>query len=396
MAALEAPGDEVVAGSVHPKPRSPSRLRAASGVVRRLGWGVVDQVVSSLTNFAVSIYVVHRLGATQFGAFSLAYVTYGFALNASRGLSTDPLMVRFSGAKIRTWRNAVRNCTGTALLVGLVCGLFSLATAAVLRGQPGPRFLALGLTLPVLMLQDSWRFSFFALGRGVHAVINDTVWAVTLIPALLLLGRTGHANVFWFTFAWGATACVGAIAGIFQAHVVPHVLGARHWLSRHQDLGIRYLLEGTSSSVVSLVRGYGTGLLLGLAAVGYLQSSITLYGPMTYSVPRHGAGHHTRGRTRSAPFAQASAAFLRASECCSHGLCRGLGRSAFGGGSAGAWDGGTRPHCLEANVSAALSDDALLLRSGSHWRCRYWHARPRRRETEPAGDSSHGADLGRS
>ena len=51
----------------------------AGQAVRRLGWGVADQAVSSLTNFAVSIYVVRTLGATQFGAFSLAYVTYAFA-----------------------------------------------------------------------------------------------------------------------------------------------------------------------------------------------------------------------------------------------------------------------------------------------------------------------------
>ena len=59
--------------------------RLITHAFRRLGWGVADQAVSSLTNFAVSIYVVHSLGATQFGAFSLAYVTYGFALNASGG-----------------------------------------------------------------------------------------------------------------------------------------------------------------------------------------------------------------------------------------------------------------------------------------------------------------------
>ena len=249
--------------------------------MRRLGWGVADQAVSSLTNFAVSIYVVHQLGATQFGAFSLAYVTYGFALNASRGLSTDPLMVRFSGVRIRTWRLAVANCTGTALAVGVVTGLIAIAAAAVFRGTTGSAFLALGLTLPGLMLQDSWRFSFFALGRGLHAFINDTIWAVTLIPALMLLERTGHAGVFWFTFAWGATAGVGAVAGIFQARVIPRVLGAREWFGRHRDLGIRYLLEGTTSSLVTVVRGYGTDLILGLAAVGYLQASITLYGPMT-------------------------------------------------------------------------------------------------------------------
>ena len=49
---------------------------------RRLSWGVADQAVSSLTNFAVNIYIARYLGAVQYGAFSLAYVTYGFALQA--------------------------------------------------------------------------------------------------------------------------------------------------------------------------------------------------------------------------------------------------------------------------------------------------------------------------
>ena len=56
--------------------------------------------MSSLTNFLLSIYVVRTLGAAQFGAFSLAYVTYGLAINASRGLSIEPLLIRF-GATCR-------------------------------------------------------------------------------------------------------------------------------------------------------------------------------------------------------------------------------------------------------------------------------------------------------
>ena len=55
----------------------------------------------SVSNAAISFYVARQLGATEFGAFSLAYVTYSFALTASRGLATDPLLVRFSAA--RTW-----------------------------------------------------------------------------------------------------------------------------------------------------------------------------------------------------------------------------------------------------------------------------------------------------
>jgi len=261
------------------KPTFVWRLRSKGA--RRLSWGVADQAVSSLTNAAVSIYVARTLGAVQFGAFSLAYVTYAFALNASRGLSTDPLMVRFSGADIPTWRGAVRDCTGTATVVGLVAGSCVLAATGLLNGTTKAAFLALGLTLPGLMLQDSWRYSFFTLGRGSQAFLNDMIWAVTLLPTLVLLRKTGHANVFWFVFAWGATAAIGAAVGPLQARVIPKLSGIWAWLSQHRDLGFRYLAEGTSSSASIQLRSYGMGLILGLAAVGYLGAATTLMGPIT-------------------------------------------------------------------------------------------------------------------
>jgi O-antigen/teichoic acid export membrane protein len=246
-----------------------------------MGWGLADQIVSSLTNFAISIYVVHSLGAVQFGAFSLAYVTYGFALNASRGLATDPLMVRFSGIDVRKWRSAVAESAGTALTTGLVIGACVLVAAMVLNGAARASFLALGLTLPALMLQDSWRYSFFAHGRGSQAFLNDSIWAVTLVPALFLLKRSGHGDVFWFVFAWGLTAGIAALVGPWQAGVLPKLSGAWDWVSRQRDLGPRYLLEGTSGSVALQLRTYGIGFILGLAALGAVQASATLFGPMT-------------------------------------------------------------------------------------------------------------------
>jgi O-antigen/teichoic acid export membrane protein len=272
------------AGTTGPgTPRSPTGIlrRLRSHMVRRLGWGVADQVVSSLSNFVVGIYVVHALGAVQFGAFSLAFVTYGFVLNASRGLATDPLMVRFSGTDLPAWRRAVADCTGTAALVGLVAGTCVLAAATVLSGATGGAFLGLGLTLPGLLLQDSWRYSFFALGRGSQAFLNDTIWALTLLPALALLREIGHADVFWFVFAWGITGTIAAAAGLWQARVIPRPAGAWRWVSQHRDLGPRYLAEGTSQSAAAQIRAYSVGLALGLAALGSVQAASTLFGPMT-------------------------------------------------------------------------------------------------------------------
>ena len=246
---------------------------------RRLSWGVADQAMSSISNFAVNIYIARTLGAAQYGAFALAYVTYGFALNASRGLGTDPLLVRFSATPLPTWRRAVASCTGTAAVVGLVIGACTLAVGALLHGTAGMAFLALGLTLPGLLLQDSWRFSFFALGRGSQAFLNDTIWTLALLPALVLLRRTGHADVFWCVFAWGAAATVAAAAGSLQARVLPRLPSGWGWVWRHRDLGPRYFAEGTANSGQNQLRNYGVGLILGLAALGYVQAASTLMGP---------------------------------------------------------------------------------------------------------------------
>jgi len=265
---------------------SAARLRPTAATWRlvrqacqRLSWGVADQGMCSLSNFAVNIYIARSLGAVQYGAFALAYVTYGFALNASRGLATDPLLVRFSGTDIPTWRRAITRCTGTASTVGLTTGAIILAIAALLSGTTRLAFLALGLTLPGLMLQDSWRYSFFAVGRGGQAFLNDTVWLVVLIPALVLLRKTGHANVFWFVFAWGAAAAVAAAIGPLQARIAPRLSGAWEWLYRHRDLGPRFMAEGTANSASGQLRNYGVAFILGLAAVGYVQAATTLMGP---------------------------------------------------------------------------------------------------------------------
>lgn len=239
----------------------------------------MDQAVSSLTNFAVVLLAVRTVGSAQFGAFSLAYVTYSFALSASRGLVTGPLQVRFSGTDLPTWRRAVAECAGTATVGGLVAGIGVLVTALLLHGTARAAFVALGLVLPGLLLQDSWRYAFFALGRGSQAFLNDTIWAVGLIPALGLLRVTHRQDVFWFILAWGAAAIVAAAAGAWQAGVFPKLSHAWDWVAKHRDLGFRYLVESMAINGASQLRTYAVGIIVGLTAIGYLQAANTLMGP---------------------------------------------------------------------------------------------------------------------
>jgi O-antigen/teichoic acid export membrane protein len=257
--------------------RDPAVLRALRATALRLSWGLADQAVSSLTNFTVGIFVARSLGATAFGIFSLAWVTYGVVINISRGLATDPLVVRFSSVPTASWRAAVPQASGTALLIGIVTGAGSLLAGVVLSGPVGAAFVALGLVLPALLLQDSWRFAFFAVGQGHKAFTNDMVWAATLIPAMIVAAEGG--SVFRFMLAWGLSAAVAAAYGCVQIGSLPRPAAARAWSHQHRDLGPRYLLENLSSSGAVQARMYGLGAIAGLAAVGTVRGAELLLGP---------------------------------------------------------------------------------------------------------------------
>ncbi|MFF1304694.1 hypothetical protein [Streptomyces sp. NPDC058307] len=256
---------------------APPARSAKRALVGRLSWGLADQAASSISNFAVGIYVARSLGVTAFGVFSLAWVTYGVVLNVSRGLATDPLVVRFSGVPEASWRGAVARSTGTAFGVGTAIGVVSLVAGLALGGRLGPAFVCLGVMLPGLLLQDAWRFSFFAAGNGRKAFVNDVVWCVALIPAMVLAARVG--TVAAFVLAWGASAAVAAAYGCLQCGIRPRMTEARGWLREQRDLGYRYLVENVSLSGASQLRAYGLGAIVGLGAVGAVRGAELLMGP---------------------------------------------------------------------------------------------------------------------
>jgi O-antigen/teichoic acid export membrane protein len=246
-------------------------------MAQRLSWGLADQAVSSMTNFVVGIFVAHSLGITAFGIFSLAWVTYSVIINVSRGLATDPFVVRFSGVDHALWRDAVGRSAGTAFAVGLATGALSVLVGFGIGGELGWAFIALGFVLPALTLQDAWRFAFFAAGQGQRAFANDLVWAVSMAPAMLLANR--FDSVVLFLLAWGLSAGVACIYGCWQTGMLPRLTGVRSWLHEQRDLGTRYMIENVSNSGSTQLRMYGLGAIAGLASVGAVRGAELLMGP---------------------------------------------------------------------------------------------------------------------
>jgi O-antigen/teichoic acid export membrane protein len=252
----------------------------ANKLVGRAGWGLSDQAFSSLTNFALSMMIARAVGPAGFGAFTLAFATYTLALAISRSLVSEPLAVRFSRSDEEGWRRSTASATGAAFALGCLAGLVILAFAAFADGTLRSSLLALGLTMPGLLLQDAWRHAFFVRRTPADAFFNDVAWAVALFPVLFFATATGRSSVMLFVLAWGGSATVAAAFGILQARVVPRPFAVVRWLREHGDLGFSFLgetmvLTGSRQGAV-----YAIGAIAGLAETGAIRAGFILLGPL--------------------------------------------------------------------------------------------------------------------
>lgn len=262
-----------------------SSWKARLPAARRLSWGVGDQAVSSLATFLLGVVVARSMGAASLGALGLALVAQAIVVNCSRALSTDPLMIRFSTAAPDSWRKAVASSGGVALVIGTAGGVACLAIAGVLHAylpgsQAGAAFLALGIGLPGLALQDSFRYAFFAAGQGVKTFVNDVVRTVLLFAALLGGAFAGFDGIMWVVLAFGGSAALAALLGMAQARTTVSVGNLPGWLRQHRDLGPRFLVENVVLGTAGQIRSIVVAAAVGLVAVGAIRGAEMLVGPV--------------------------------------------------------------------------------------------------------------------
>lgn len=252
--------------------RSERSRPRSGGAARRAGWNLVDQVISSVTNAALSFVVARSVDVEQFGGFAVAFSVFALAVGLSRALATSPLGIRFSRAPATEAHEAAGSAAGTAVVLGVISGVVCLVVAALIGGPAGVSLAALGVVFPALLVQDAWRYVFFAAARPAAAALNDTVWGVVQIAAFVALLESGVVTAGPLVLAWGLSAGVAALLGARQARALPRPRRARRWWTAHRDV------SGYLVSEYVLVQAGQQGALLIIAAVGSLEATGALRG----------------------------------------------------------------------------------------------------------------------
>ncbi|WP_175084337.1 hypothetical protein [Candidatus Frankia nodulisporulans] len=255
---------------------------AAGGSTRSKAlWTLADQAVSSATNAAISFLIAHQVDRIEYGAFGIAYTLFALIIGISRDATCMPLSMFYTAGSRASLRSASSAMTGASLTFGIGVGAVLAVIGLGVGGAVGSSLAAMGLVLPGLLLQDAWRYVFFATGRASAAFVNDIAWAFVQLLGIWLLMHRGVTDASPLLLAWGASALVAALLGVVQAGFWPSPGAAGSWFAENRTdatylAGEFLTVQGALQTSMLLIGAFGS-----LATIGALQGARTLLGPIT-------------------------------------------------------------------------------------------------------------------
>lgn len=267
MVTQETPGDDPDAGT------------RAAPTARRGAVTLVDQGLSSISNFAVTVVVARLTGAAGLGVFSLAYAGWQVLSALHRALVTDPMTISGDIHDADVQRGIKRGFAAEVLLglgAALVTAAIGLALVVSVGDGYGDAMLLVAPWLPVLLLQDYWRWIGFMGRRPGRALANDVVFNCVqgaCFAALFVFDVHSMAAVI---ASWGLGAAVGACYGLRQFRVGPGRSGG--WVLLRERWHFSKWLAGDTllNSVATQSNIVIAGVILGPAGLGGLRAARTL------------------------------------------------------------------------------------------------------------------------
>ncbi|MFD9523443.1 hypothetical protein [Streptomyces sp. NPDC059979] len=236
---------------------------------------VLDQAASSATNILVLVLAARLSSASGFADFSMVYVAFSVLLGLNMAYVGQSLVLEKGERLGAVCRSAVGFTGAASAAVGAVLALVGLA----LPGATGRAFLALGLVLPLVLLQDGLRYCFSALRAPERALAADALRLVCVVAALAV--QPEGASAGRLVLVWGLSALPALAAGLWLLR--PYVRGSRADLRpylRRGHLGQRFVVEFAVGNGSSQLAVLGLGVFATPLAVGALRGATTLFGPL--------------------------------------------------------------------------------------------------------------------
>ncbi|HET9061008.1 MAG TPA: oligosaccharide flippase family protein [Acidimicrobiales bacterium] len=275
-----APHSPTRGGAWRGRPGPPKAKDALEGG-RRVAITLADQGLSSVSNFAVAVAVARGAGASGLGGFTLAFAGWTVLGAVHRSLVTDPMAI---DGDVRDPRAvaSVRRGFGAEVLLGIAGALCLVVVGGVLLsvGQHtfGVSVLSMALWMPVLVVQDYWRWVGFMSRRPGKALANDALFNVVQAGGFTYLLVHHVHSVSLLIGAWGLGALTGGLFGMWQYRALPNPRGGMALLKERWSFSKWMAGSNVTGWFANQALVVVAGAILGPAGLGAFRACQNLAG----------------------------------------------------------------------------------------------------------------------
>lgn len=244
---------------------------------KRVGLGVVDQVLSSAGNMLVVFAIAGVSTVTEFGVISLAIAgVMALALLCSGLLGTPIALLSNDHERLRV---EAGHALAVAGIVG-VCGGAIIASFAFLASDPWAVVLV-AAAAPALLMQGCGRYVCISAGRPQVAVFSDGVLATGSAAMFVLAGWVfPEASPRSIVAGWVVLGITATTITLARIRSRPVLRGLPAWLRATADR-FRYGATSAVGAVNGIVFFVVVAALIGPAAVAALRGSASIMGPLS-------------------------------------------------------------------------------------------------------------------
>jgi O-antigen/teichoic acid export membrane protein len=235
---------------------------------RLVGAGLADQVVVAVANAGNSLVALLLLPDTgRAGLLVLALAVGYAAISLNRAFVGEVLLALAPRFEPSDRDRLIRD----GLAAALFCGLSTALLLAVLRPFVDlPDLGWVALVAPVMMLQDTARYSLLAQARQQQALVNDLGLVVVQAAAVVALAVGDRVTGGGLVLCWGLGGLAGYVGYVLRGGFLPWRGDPRRWPARTRRLAGWF----TATAVVGQVHTLAVTFLIG---VGLSKDAIGLF-----------------------------------------------------------------------------------------------------------------------
>lgn len=242
---------------------------------------LINQCLSSATSFGAAALAAGLLTTPDFGALAVCTAASTIVVGLSRTWSGMVLMMVAPDRPADEYKSQLRVALSLAGAMAIIGAIVTGVVGMALGGSVGRALLVLAPCLPLIALQDTYRYGSLARRDPGAANVNDGAWLMAAVIALMALRITNTASLTLAVLATFATAGFGLGCAMSLARVRPVLAlvpaAFRSWSPMSLRLSLEFMLA-MSASVVTLT--LLTAWNANLEQAGELRAAQVMLGPL--------------------------------------------------------------------------------------------------------------------